>query len=102
MDALKRKCEQICNTDRYGGRIKYIDENTLQIFDIDTWTQEMHNEVVRAVPAASISIHSSHTSITGFSVVITKNTQYKVNNYGYTLVILISTFLLIRHILSDT
>jgi hypothetical protein len=57
-------------SDRHGGRVVKVDEQTVVLYDCGLWTDAHSRAVNERYPECDITIMQSHTSLSGFIVVL--------------------------------
>jgi hypothetical protein len=69
VERLSKYLMKVVESDKYGGRIICVDENTVVLYDCGSWS-DIHSEVVHSkYPECEISITPSSSSLSGFVVI---------------------------------
>jgi hypothetical protein len=68
MERLVCFLERRCKMREYGGRVRVLDSHTCEVYDVPTWTHELHQEICDHFFVSEISVRSTPESLSRFSV----------------------------------
>ena len=71
VENLSRYVQQMCGCGSHGGRVHVVpNPERCIVSDVPAWTDEMTLCVKTRFPNASVSVHQTHQSLSGFNVII--------------------------------
>ena len=72
-DCVASFLQEICNTDRYGGRAVRLGNGRWDLYDVGQWTEAQTEALKSRFPSIECRVVSSRQSLSGFCVVLRKH-----------------------------
>ena len=62
--------QDLCQTDRFGGRCNRLDNATWELHDIQQWTEEQALRLRARFPSIEVRVVANRRSLSGFSILL--------------------------------
>lgn len=73
VERVRASILRLINVERYGGRVRVEDPQTLVLYDCGSWGAECTEAVASVYPDVRISVRACRQSLTGFVIVFQLN-----------------------------
>jgi hypothetical protein len=99
-DALQKYLHTLINSERHGGRTIRTDEATVVLYDCGQWSDAHSRALTTRFPYAEVSILPSHSSLSGFTVIVKSSRDPVLCSWVVAVLILLGGLMAsVRHIL---
>lgn len=99
MDDVQRYISVLCDMQHKGGRCVHRGTDTLLVYDVFRWTDDMTQQLKQHFPYCVADVTASSSSLSGFVVNLSHRPQSTANAVLVViLVTLLSSFMLAQHI----
>ena len=70
--------QEICNTDRYGGRAVRVSNGLWELYDVGQWTEAQTDALKARFPSIECRVFTSRQSLSGFCVQLRRHRVHHV------------------------
>ena len=99
MYELIKNIQNMCHMKTRGGRCITFGGDSVYVYDVAVWTNDMTYQVQKRFPACEIHIKQDFSSLSGFIVVIQNNAREPITcNVTFFLLVSLFTMFVVRYI----